>query len=416
MNAVDASLHYTQSIEAEVLPSLLTVIIDTNPYAWDSLSATLPLAQALANILLFINAHLAFSSANKVAVIASHTKTARMLYPPPPHPVAAGAGGAAQGTKTLVDRLTATAGGTGGVTSNGGSTASSTPGHGTSPAGTGDSAHHPPPTSVPPPDPERDANKYRQFRIVEDHVTAALRALLAETTEESLAGTNMTMMAGALSLALTYIHKLCMPIEETTLAGRLQAGGGVAAAAAAAAGAEKKDDIEMTMNARILVISVSGDLASQYIPIMNCIFAAQRKKIPVDICKIAGDTVFLQQASDATNGIYMHLKDAQGLLQYLMMGFLPDQTSRKHLVLPTQVNVDFRAACFCHKRVVDIGFVCSICLSIFCSPPDGAICTTCGTKLDISTLGHGGKPAVLVVRKKKKKRKADTAAGGTGEA
>lgn len=45
------------------------------------------------------------------------------------------------------------------------------------------------------------------------------------------------------------------------------------------------------------------------------------------------------------------------------MGFLPDQTSRKHLILPTQVNVDFRAACFCHKRVVDIGFVCSICLS-----------------------------------------------------
>lgn len=32
-------------------------------------------------------------------------------------------------------------------------------------------------------------------------------------------------------------------------------------------------------------------------------------------------------------------------------------------MLPTQVNVDFRAACFCHKKVVDVGFVCSICLS-----------------------------------------------------
>lgn len=97
----------------------------------------------------------------------------------------------------------------------------------------------------------------------------------------------------------------------------------------------------------------------------------------------------------------MNLQDPRGMLQYLMvspsfdlsvltlanqallekesakqrdssriqMGFLPDQTSRKHLVLPTQVNVDFRAACFCHKRVVDIGFVCSICLSSTSSFP-----------------------------------------------
>lgn len=59
----------------------------------------------------------------------------------------------------------------------------------------------------------------------------------------------------------------------------------------------------------------------------------------------------------------MHLKNPQGLLQYLMMAFLPDQTSRKDLIAPTQEVVDFRAACFCHRKVVDVGFVCSICLS-----------------------------------------------------
>ncbi|KAF8418069.1 transcription factor tfb4 [Tirmania nivea] len=416
MNAVDASSHYTQPTEAEVLPSLLVVIIDTNPFAWDALQSTLPISQALANILLFINAHLAFSQANKVAVIASHTKSAKLLYPPPP-PSSSSSGpqsGISGRPLNLVDRLGLSkdgADGTGsGAASNGGSTAASTPG----PSGPDDHLNRNsslPPQTVIPADPERDANKYRQFRIVEDQVTTSVRSLLAETTEDSLAGTNMTMMAGALSLALTYIHRLTMPLEETTLSGTLQAGGGVAPPAEGS----KKDDSEMTMNARIVVISVSGDLAEQYIPIMNCIFAAQRKKIPIDICKIAGDTVFLQQASDATNGVYMNLREPRGFLQYLMMGFLPDQTSRKHLVLPTQVNVDFRAACFCHKRVVDIGFVCSICLSIFCSPPDGALCTTCGTKLDVTTLGHGGKPAVLVTKKKKKKRKADAVAGGNGE-
>ncbi len=59
----------------------------------------------------------------------------------------------------------------------------------------------------------------------------------------------------------------------------------------------------------------------------------------------------------------MHVDSPQGFLQYLMMAFLPDQTARKNLILPTQVDVDFRAACFCHKKVVDVGFVCSICLS-----------------------------------------------------
>lgn len=53
----------------------------------------------------------------------------------------------------------------------------------------------------------------------------------------------------------------------------------------------------------------------------------------------------------------------EGLLQYLMMAFLPDTTARTSLVVPSAGGVDFRAACFCHRKVVDIGFVCSVCLS-----------------------------------------------------
>lgn len=43
--------------------------------------------------------------------------------------------------------------------------------------------------------------------------------------------------------------------------------------------------------------------------------------------------------------------------------FLPEPTVREQLVLPTSVHIDYRAACFCHRRLVDIGFVCSVCLS-----------------------------------------------------
>jgi hypothetical protein len=50
----------------------------------------------------------------------------------------------------------------------------------------------------------------------------------------------------------------------------------------------------------------------------------------------------------------------------LQMAFLPDRYARNYLNLPSQDQVDFRAACFCHKKIVDIGFVCSVCLSSKC--------------------------------------------------
>lgn len=168
---------------------------------------------------------------------------------------------------------------------------------------------------------------------------ASFRRLMANTTPDMLAGTNETMMAGALSLALTYINRLCLAAEDHT--------GGNTGGNRTANGTR---DVDMTsMNARILVLSVSGDLSTQYVSMMNSIFAAQRKvyrtplispriplytfrlyycraltakkfqKIPIDICKIAGETVFLQQASDATRGIYMQLQHPESLLQYLMV-------------------------------------------------------------------------------------------------
>lgn len=80
-------------------------------------------------------------------------------------------------------------------------------------------------------------------------------------------------------------------------------------------------------------------------------------------------------------------------LSYSQMTFLPLPSMRQILAVPTQDKVDFRAACFCHKTIVDIGFVCSVCLSsmsvlqicrlrltvhahtVFCQPTP--VCSTC---------------------------------------
>lgn len=337
----------------ELAPSLLTIIIDTNPHAWATIEDSLPLSKAIANILVFINAHLACNYANEVAVVASHIQKAAWLYPVSHH------------SQEAADH-------DGDVAMNGENAGPQT-------------------------------NKYRPFRLVEEQVNKNLKYLLDSTSNEDFRNHTSTTLAGALTLALSNINRRTIAWAEEHGGTKPDeaAGGGNGATAADRSAALNNDE---NLQSRILIVSVSGssDSAHQYIPMMNGIFACQRLHIPIDVCKLSGDAVFLQQACDATKGVYMALSEPRGLLQYLMMGFLPDQRSRRHLVLPTRVDVDFRAACFCHRRVVDIGFVCSICLSIFCEPPAGNECLTCGSPLDSGNFG--AKPA-LIPRKKKKKKK-----------
>ena len=87
---------------------------------------------------------------------------------------------------------------------------------------------------------------------------------------------------------------------------------------------------------RILILSVSPDLSTSYIPIMNSIFSAQKlvrfmvivlanllpfpQKVTIDACQVYGpDAVFLQQAAHLTGGSYLFLERRDALLQYLIV-------------------------------------------------------------------------------------------------
>lgn len=351
-------------------PSLLAIVLDTNPHAWAHLSSTLSLSATLANLLIFINAHLASGNANEVAVIASHSHKTSFLYP----------------TKaSSQSKQNGEINGDFDTNSNG-----------------VEKSH------------QENPNKYRPFAVVESTILQNFAKLLNETKESHLAATPTTLIGGALSLALTYISKSTILHAPTASSSENSM--------AALADAENVHIDRVPLTSRVLVVSVSGDLANQYIPVMNSIFAAQRKKIPIDILKLAGDTVLLQQASDATGGVYLKPERPEGLLQYMMMAFLPDATARASLVLPSAGGVDFRAACFCHRNVVDIGYVCSVCLSsryyhvtflhsliaiVFCNPtlPDN-LCLTCGSYLSLRAALTN--PPALIPKKKKKKRKVGT--------
>uniref|UniRef100_A0A7N0UPA1 General transcription and DNA repair factor IIH subunit TFB4 n=2 Tax=Kalanchoe fedtschenkoi TaxID=63787 RepID=A0A7N0UPA1_KALFE len=129
---------------------------------------------------------------------------------------------------------------------------------------------------------------------------------------------------------------------------------------------------------RILCLHGSPDGPEQYVAIMNSIFSAQRSMIPIDSCVIgAQHSAFLQQASFITGGVYLKPQLLDGIFQYLSTVFATDVQSRNFLQLPKPVGVDFRASCFCHKNTIDMGYICSVCLSIFCKHHDK--CSTCGS-------------------------------------
>lgn len=359
MNGIDGSSHYEVEATGQT-PSLLTLIIDTNPRAWAALEGTLPFSKAIANILVFVNAHLAFGNDNQVAILAAHSNRAVWLYPRPPR-----------------------------VDDHDGDVEMSEM-HGQN----GEAAA------------AASANKYPQFASIESSILSSLRSLVTETSASDLPST--TLVAGALTTALAYIHK-------TSLAYAPPKQSSDPANPSTAAPTAPQNP---TLHARILVISVSDSEPAQYIATMNAVFAASHARIPIDTLAISphASPTFLQQAAFITGGSYLSCaSNPSGLLSYLMFGFLPDAEARDHLVTPTQDSVDFRAACFCHRRVIDKGFVCSICLSIFCEVPAGSECLTCGTKL---ALGKYGAKPVVVVRKKKKKKRVNGLTGSeeTGSA
>lgn len=207
--------------------------------------------------------------------------------------------------------------------------------------------------------------KYELLTAANDMIAEDIRDLMTKSTELKGQRTD-TMLAGSLAKALCYINR----INKETKAGQ-------------------------EVKSRILVIKAAEDSALQYMNFMNVIFASQKQNILIDACVLDTDSGLLQQACDITGGIYLKIPQVNSLLQYLLWVFLPDPDQRTQLNLPPPVHVDYRAACFCHRNLIEIGYVCSVCLSIFCN--FSPICTTCETAFKISL------PPVMKAKKKKLK-------------
>uniref|UniRef100_A0A8C6U595 General transcription factor IIH subunit 3 n=1 Tax=Neogobius melanostomus TaxID=47308 RepID=A0A8C6U595_9GOBI len=206
--------------------------------------------------------------------------------------------------------------------------------------------------------------KYELLSVANNLMAEEIRSIILKS---EIKGTStQTLLAGSLAKALCYIHRMSKELE-----------GG------------------QEIKSRILVIKAADDCALQYMNFMNVIFAAQKQSILIDACVLDSDSGLLQQACDITGGLYLKIPQKVALAQYLLWVFLPDSEQRSQLVLPPPAHVDYRAACFCHRNLIEIGYVCSVCLSIFCN--FSPICTTCETVFKIQL------PQMVKPKKKKLK-------------
>ncbi|KAH8089259.1 TFIIH subunit Tfb4/p34 [Filobasidium floriforme] len=243
-----------------------------------------------------------------------------------------------------------------------------------------------------------DANSFEPFHSMGETISSRLRQLLVkqmetheeddvDMDEEAKTKLDGPAIVPALLRALCHINRI-HPVDSQ----------GVQNIQSSTTGHYVLDEHETKARARIMVINNSHDRGNGgYVGLMNAVFAAQKRKIPMDILNLhPEDSIFLQQASHLTHGIYYRVRRKDGLLQYLNLIFLASPDTRKQLGLPSQDKVDFRAVCFCHHRVVDVGFVCSVCLSIFCEPKP--LCSTCKSRFPMQSVLQLKKslPAALI--------------------
>ena len=158
------------------------------------------------------------------------------------------------------------------------------------------------------------------------------------------------------------------------------------------------DDVDLGLpkfrrrRTRVLFLHASADVPSQYIQIMNASFCAQKMGTVVDTFMLGGkDSSFLQQAASITGGMYSNFFAAAvsategsvpkkfSLSTYLINVLLPDSETRKSLQLPrgNASTTTLKVTCFLTHKPLDVGFVCSVCLSIFNERLK--TCAVCGT-------------------------------------
>lgn len=152
-------------------------------------------------------------------------------------------------------------------------------------------------------------------------------------------------------------------------------------------GADRDDEADLEMPtflgsdnfpARIVIFSPTLDIANQNMACLNALFACHKQGITIDSIFISSElsSQVLQMAAEMTSGCYFKVSTVADLQKVILSRLLVDAAMREDLKVPKLAAVSHKATCFCHKRLISIGYVCSVCLSVFCQPQ--IPCQVCG--------------------------------------
>ncbi|KAF3991686.1 hypothetical protein FT663_00997 [Candidozyma haemuli var. vulneris] len=337
-------------------PSLLTVIFELTPRSWYALRNQVTIQETVKTLLVFLNAHLSLNNSNQVCFILSSPFGSDILHPNVESSLEEQHEDGASDKPTLVNK-----------------------------------------------------GMYRNFRLVDEIVMQKINSALEKMSSQLDSEANQrSTVAGALSRALTYTNRL-LHVDQSISTTTGSAINSTASTMGSSGTTSTSGNPSTTsMHARVLIVTPNDTYESNYIAIMNSIFAAQKMKVPLDVAKLGGHQApYLQQAADATNGVYLHIKEPQGLMQVLSTAYFLEPSLRSIVILPTNSNVNYKASCFITGKPVDIGFVCSVCLCIMSVVPKSGHCPTCQSKFDERFLERLIRGPVIA----RKKRKVENGSG-----
>jgi len=138
---------------------------------------------------------------------------------------------------------------------------------------------------------------------------------------------------------------------------------------------------------RILIFLNSEFKNDSFNQLMSCVFVCQQRNYIIDAVVLNKKTQnFLLQATIKTNGFYFPCNPDKGMIQAFLHVFNIRSDERRSFKMPNFTKTYSEASCRCHSKKIDLAWICSVCLAIYCEQEkqrtDGE-CRFCGSLYDL---------------------------------
>jgi Transcription factor Tfb4 len=155
--------------------------------------------------------------------------------------------------------------------------------------------------------------------------------------------------------------------------------------------------------------------------LMNCVFVLESREIIFDVLDLmidrkpieitgkppqssgaglgvnsTGKQDYLQQATQKTRGVYLPVENpTKAMIQLVLQTLVMSKSQRDTFKMPYLTATRFSGSCSCHDETVELAYVCSACLAIYCQrgrKENSGTCDFCKEKYDIINFNQVIRP------------------------